>query len=346
MGKIMNNYELLMDFQSQNAGFSQWTYARKNGKFYFLKKFLDPVYPSDDSLSEKLKSSLIKSCEKYEKQNSKFYDKISEIVDGNVVKIIEFFRYDSHYYIATERIDSEKISMEEVAELPLEDRELLCITLAHSLLQLHCKKIIHSDIKADNVMLKKTAGDKLVCKLIDFDCGFFEDNPPENEEELCGDQVYLSPEACLFMCGEETKLTTKMDVFAAGILFHQYLTGQLPRFNEEEYYYAHEAVLDEQELELSDNLSEKHRELIKKMLLCNPNERCDMKEVFETLTGRKVQADSEVISDDDDVSDDDEDTDDGAEDVIDDVQGNDSMKVKKEFNPDDFFKMPKDDDLM
>ena len=47
MEDVMNEYELLAPFQNKNAGFSRWTYAVKDKKAYFLKEFLNPVYPME-----------------------------------------------------------------------------------------------------------------------------------------------------------------------------------------------------------------------------------------------------------------------------------------------------------
>lgn len=73
-----------------------------------------------------------------------------------------------------------------------------------------------------------------------------DNDPPKYEDELGGDQVYLAPEACKFMCGEPVELTCKIDVFSLGIIFHQILAGVLPWFDSEQYDYVFEAVLDSQ----------------------------------------------------------------------------------------------------
>ena len=42
--KTINGYELEADLTADNSGFSKWGFARKNGKTYFIKEFLSPVY--------------------------------------------------------------------------------------------------------------------------------------------------------------------------------------------------------------------------------------------------------------------------------------------------------------
>ena len=109
---------------------------------------------------------------------------------------------------------------------------------------------------------------KKVFKEIDAkeDSSFFRDDPPRHSDDLVGDQVYMSPEACLFICGEPAELTCKMDVFGLGILFHQYLTGTLPSFDTREYDYAFDYVLDGYKLGVSTEIPSEIRAVISSML--------------------------------------------------------------------------------
>lgn len=89
-----------------------------------------------------------------------------------------------------------------------------------------------------------------------------------------------------------------MDVFSLGLLFHQYLVGELPGFDEEEYDYAHEAVLDDQELKISERLPEELQTVLHKMLQEDPDKRCTMAEVYSNLgiylTGKQTGEDKKM----------------------------------------------------
>lgn len=280
MNEVVNQYELLAPFQNKNAGFSRWTYATRKDKSYFLKEFLDPVYPTEESLSLSLRKQRIEDCKEYEIKKKKLYEAINNASRGNIVRIFEFFRYDNHYYISTDRIVDQKIPVEAMSAVPYENRILLCKTIAYEIKRLHEAHIVHADIKESNVLIKQTKNGKLIGKIIDFDASFFEDDPPRTEDELGGDQVYLAPEACQFICGDSVKLTCKMDVFALGLLFHQYLTGKLPDFDTEEYDYAFDAVLDDQELIVSSELPSKLQMMLQKMLERDPEKRLSMEKVY------------------------------------------------------------------
>lgn len=283
MSEMMNQYELLAPFQNKNAGFSRWTYAIRKDKEYFLKEFLDPVYPTDFSISLDVRKQRIADCEEYEVRKKKLYEAVNHASDGNIVRISEFFRFDNHYYIATDRIVGQKIPMAAMAAVPFENRFLLCKTIAHSMMKLHQAHVVHADLKGNNILIKQTQNGKLAGKIIDFDASFFEYDPPKYEDELVGDQIYLAPEACQFICGDSVRLTCKMDVFSLGLLFHQYLTGKMPEFDTNEYDYAFDAVLDEQQLRLSPELSPQLQVMIKGMLECDPEKRLSMEKVYSIL---------------------------------------------------------------
>ena len=282
--QVINEYELIRPFNNKNAGFSRWSFAKRRGKEYFIKEFISPIFPTDDgAISNKLRNDRIAECMHYEQDKKKLYDAIGKVSDGNLIRTFEFFRYKSHYYITTEKVSGDVSSFEEISNRSLEDKIILCRSVAHSIMQLHKAGIVHSDIKQSNVLVKETKTGKLVGKIIDFDCSFFTNNPPADADELGGDLVYLAPESCMFLCGEEVELDTKMDVFALGLLIHQYLTGDLPEFDHEEYDYIHEAVLDEAAITLSGKLDAKLANMIAKMLHIDPEERITAQEVFDIL---------------------------------------------------------------
>ena len=279
----IHGYRLLQPLQNRDAGFSRWTIAERGGQEYFFKEFMDPIYPTDPNLSDKLRERRIAECRDFEQRRARLYAAIAAGSDGNAVRIVDFFRHGSHYYVVTPRIIKARIPFSDVVKQPLHRRALLCRSMAHTVLGLHRLGIVHSDIKETNIILCPAPNGNLTTKLIDFDASFFEDEPPESEDDLGGDQVYLAPEACRFLCGDEVRLTCAMDVFSLGLLFHQYLAGKLPDFDNEEYYYAHEAVLDGQPLTVAPYLDEPLRAMLQSMLACEPEDRCSLEDVLRTL---------------------------------------------------------------
>lgn len=283
MSVQMNGYVLDAPFSNKDAGFSRWTTAVKNGKRYFIKEFLNPVYPVIQNISEDIRREKINDCSIFELDKRRLYSRINDASDGNIVRINEFFRYDAHYYIVTDYIDALHLPASDMVNIPFIDRLLLCRQLAHSGMLLHKYRIAHADIKETNILIKRSATGKPVGKIIDLECCFSEENPPRYEYELSGDQVYLSPESCRFMFGESVRLTCKIDVFAFGLLFHQYLTGSLPDFDRTRYNYPHESILDGKPLILSKNLYGDIRTILAGMLIGDPDRRMSMETVFLEL---------------------------------------------------------------
>ncbi|MBQ3090726.1 MAG: protein kinase [Oscillospiraceae bacterium] len=279
-------YELLESFQNQSAGSCRWTTGKKGGQTYFIKEFLEPVYPVKELSSPERTRRQKDYCKRFEKNKKRLYMTISAVSDGNLVRVEEFFRYGSKYYMAMPMVNGCQVDLQ---KLSFDERLLVCKTLAHSLLCLHREGIVHADIKASNVIMHRTRSNSVVAKLIDFDCSFFEDDPPTSEEDLGGDQVYLSPEANCFIMGEEARLTCKMDVFAMGLLIHEYLTGNLPWFDHDQYETASEAVLNGEELQVAPSLPHKYQTMIRQMVNCDPDKRWTMAQVFSLLADKQPE---------------------------------------------------------
>lgn len=278
----INNYFFDKPLTCDNSGFSKWGIGQRNGKNFFVKEFLSPVFPVDTSMfTPQKRKERMTLCASFVKSKEDLYSAINEISDGNLIGVEQFFRVNAKYYISTKAITNQTLSISEIAKQPFYERLKLCCIIAHAMTCLHSKKIVHADIKPDNVLVfKKT---KIQAKIIDFDCSFFEKDAPKRGEELNGDMVYLSPEAFLHIIGEYSYLSCKMDVFALGLLFHQYMTGHLPSFDTNEYQYAYEVVLDNQSLGIDQKLNSVVFSLILKMLDKEPKKRPDMETVFFTL---------------------------------------------------------------
>lgn len=289
----LGKYELAGSLTNQNAGYSVWGFGKKNGKDYFIKQFVEQKYPANDTVSslERL-AKKIKACERFEQRKKALYQMLNENSDGNAVRVEEFFRIESKYYISMRKIESLHWDFADVAKLPSGEIRRLCAIIAHGVASLHKGRMIHADLKPDNVLFMKTDAGYTTAKIIDFDSGFLETDPPGPGETIVGDFHYFSPEACRSIWGEEVELTCKMDIFALGVLFHQYFTGELPGFNTEESTYSGEAAAKGEVLVVSSKLPNDIRELLTKMLNNDPEKRPTAMDVFNSLRGIVVAVDS------------------------------------------------------
>lgn len=282
---VIKGYTLLGELSAQNAGFCQWGFCRKSDREYFIKELLTPVYPTGtEKISPDLLTRKRQLCDNFYNEKKNFYNVLNCCRTGNIVQIVEFFRFGSKYYIVTDKVFSDGTDPQIIACLSNEEKLVFLRALLYSVARFHHAGIIHADLKPDNILLKKTEKGCYTAKIIDFDAGFLKEKTPT---EVQGDFLYLSPEAYLKMSEEPVELTEKLDIFALGILLYQYWTGKLPSLGSD-YRYVFEAVLDGSEVHLADSIPLNLRTLISRMLSKDPASRPDADEILQ-----KIQLDTD-----------------------------------------------------
>lgn len=293
VGQSINGYRLSSDGTTVNGGRCVWAFGTKDGKEFFIKQFLSPKYPVPGEApgSENRKRRLMEKCERFEQQQNRFMSEFKNRVrvGGSLTVPVEFIRVGSFYYKIAPKIDASSISIEDIANLPSDRKLLIAKTAARCLKTLHSMRIAHGDLKPNNILINKTEMGHFVAKLIDFDDSFFEGEVNENPEEVIGDFVYYSPELLRYIKegGDElrTKVTCKSDIFALGIIYHQYFSGRLPKFNKAKYQYLAVSVLDGKRPGLSKRYikNKKLTSLITEMLSINPGDRPSAMEIIDEL---------------------------------------------------------------
>lgn len=299
-GEIINGYRILEDFKVA-GGMSKISFAEKGGKTYFIKEFLAPKYPTPDSPgSEKTKEKKRKACDEFEKHHRDLNNAIGKCcagTGGNLIYAIDFFRSGASYYKVTEKIDISTLPCENIARLPLEKILLIARSATHSIRILHGLKIVHGDLKPDNLPIKEAMRGYVV-KLIDFDDSYFEGNPPADRENLVGTPEYYSPEQAAYIMDEDEEiegdtLTCKSDIFTLGIIFSEYFSGEKPILSG-----GHKStwtcVNEGASFSFKKTLPTKIDKLIRSMLSSSPNDRPAINEVFNVLKDIRLE-DAEII---------------------------------------------------
>lgn len=285
----LGRYDLTGALSNKDAGSCRWCFATHDGQECFIKEFLEPKHPETDTTSspEKREKKLNK-CREFEYLKTKVYQAVNACSDGNLTRITEFFRVGAKYYMVMPKIKSLRLEISEIANFPAHVSRRLCAIIAHAIARLHSVHFVHADIKHTNILFVRSKSNKMTAKIIDYDAGFFEDNPPTDPEAIAGDENYFSPEAYRAWREEGLCLTCKMDIFAMGVLFHQYLTGKFPGFDAEEFSSVGEAVSFGETAVVSDDLSEDMHNLICSMLESDPNMRPTAQEVFHVLSSTGI----------------------------------------------------------
>ncbi|KAF1083539.1 MAG: hypothetical protein GQF41_0317 [Candidatus Rifleibacterium amylolyticum] len=145
----------------------------------------------------------------------------------------------------------------------------------------HQKGIVHRDLKPDNVLINKEGQ----LKLVDF--GIAKTATRHTRTGMAiGTPHYMSPEQCL----GKADITAKTDVYAAGVMLFEMLTGKLP-FNIEGH--ADDPALAIALMHLNDTpdfkafaqvqQGDSFRSLVAKMLAKKPDERPEVPEILELL---------------------------------------------------------------
>lgn len=289
-GDVINGYRILCDFSTAGGGMSKWAFAERGGKEYFIKEFLDPIYPIDGSPgSPKIKEAKRKQCAAFEAHHKKLKDALAgkSLEGGNLIATRDFFRVGTKYYKVTEKIDVASLNIDQIAGLPIEKKVIVLRTVAHSLRILHNSRIVHGDMKPGNILIKATVTGDYTTKLIDFDNSFFSGDPPALAEEVVGDMVYYSPELGLYINGSKSvaakDLQCKSDIFALGVIYHQYLTGRLPKFDQKKHRYVYIAVLNGEGIDIDSSIPPRIAKLIHSMLSHTPEDRPNIESVFAQL---------------------------------------------------------------
>ena len=283
---VLNGYRLLEDFRVVGAGLSEWSFAERGGREFFIKRFLSPTYPEADAPgSERIKAKKRARCAAFEAHHRGIQAAMAPLTTygGNLIATLDFFRIGAKYYKVTEKVDVAGLQTRDIAALDFPAQLVLLKTVAHSLKILHDLRIVHSDLKPSNVLVKRTELG-YTTKLIDFDSSYIAGNPPP-PEEIVGTMNYYSPELVRYIQGSAApgELTEASDIFALGLIYAEYLSGAMPPFDPAHHEPAI-AVLHGQPLKLGSlRAPTSVTDLIERMLLPNPAARPSVAQVHSTL---------------------------------------------------------------
>lgn len=267
--KMIGAYEPLTPLQTAGSGSARWCIARRGTRRFFLKEFLSPVYPAENT-NAVLREKQMARCRRFEEKKRRLYSAMSCVIGDTLVPVTDFFRFGLHYYAVSEEIPEPRLTGESSVEtLSREEKREILLSLALCLQRLHLQGIVHADLKPEHVLLRKGALG-YEARLIDLDSGFLTEEPPAPGGETEGDPVYLAPEAFLRMTGEAAAIGPAIDTFAFGAILHRLWTGALP---ETDAPYLYEAALEQRPIQISAQLPPAYGQAIRRMLDAEPSHR-------------------------------------------------------------------------
>jgi serine/threonine protein kinase len=200
------------------------------------------------------------------------------IQNGNIVSILlEFASYGNLF----QYLDL-KVGMPETLALRFFYQTSIGIKYLHN------NNIMHRDLKPENLLLDE----KLNIKICDlgYACYFEEENP---RSTMCGTFYYYPPEML-----EEQKHTLKVDIWCLGVILYELLHCKTPYFglNLDDLHNS----IKTRSIELREDLTDETKELLKRMLSVDPDQRLSIDDVLghPAITNR-IENFKEPVSEDD-----------------------------------------------
>ncbi|HET9643661.1 MAG TPA: protein kinase [Burkholderiaceae bacterium] len=144
---------------------------------------------------------------------------------ASIVTMHDVGEIDGRPYIAMELLDGETLAslLEPGQPLPVRDAVVMGLQLARALDYAHQRGIVHRDIKPGNIARMRNTLD---IKVMDFGIAHIESVKGEQRTrvgDVLGTPQYMSPEQT-----QGEKIDGRSDLFSAGIVLYQMLTGQRP----------------------------------------------------------------------------------------------------------------------
>ena len=148
----------------------------------------------------------------------------------NIIELYEVGRLPSgHAFLAMEHLDGETLEERFQRQGPFSIGEAMRLgqQVLEGLAAAHDKKIVHRDVRPENLFLAQIRGEE-VLKILDFGIsrryGDSAESTLTTPGTLLGNAAYLAPEQLY----EGGSVDHRTDLYATGILLYRLLTGRLP----------------------------------------------------------------------------------------------------------------------
>lgn len=160
----------------------------------------------------------------------------SDVIHENIVRLYASFTTGSYMYFVLEFVEGGSLFNHMMQRHKYSEKEAANIVkqVLDALVYLHKKRIVHRDVKPDNILLKQVPHPKdktkqqLAVKLCDF--GFALKLPRRADVICCparGAPMFLAPETIL-----DNPIGCPVDIWSSGVLLHLLVAGYPPFWND------------------------------------------------------------------------------------------------------------------
>lgn len=191
------------------------------------------VYKAEHKVSKAVRAiKILKKSKISSEKHSKMMNEIEilkKLDHPNIIKIYEAYIYNDNYYIVTEYCSGGSLSklIQQHKALSHNCIKTIFRNLFSVLTYLHKQKIIHRDIKLDNVVVvnnpeKLNDCENIDIRLIDFGFATTFKNKRIKDREKIGTWTHMAPEVIKGL------YSTACDVWSCGIMLYYLLAGYNP----------------------------------------------------------------------------------------------------------------------
>ena len=191
-----------------------------------------------------------------------------------VVKVISYSEDEKNVYIILELCENRSLAdlMRERKNLTEFEVRNYMFQIVQGVKYLHNKKIIHRDLKTNNILLDKN----LELKIGDFGLIGKLNNDKDRKHTSCGTLHYMAPEAII---PPEKGYCYEVDIWSIGVIMYHLLTGKYP-FNGEKKELGNIILKGEYTFPETPELSEAAKDLIKQILVVEPKKRPGLNQIL------------------------------------------------------------------
>lgn len=201
---------------------------------------------------------------------------LQSIEHPNIIKLYNFYEEKKMFYMVIELMEGGELFERIVKKTFYNEKEArdLIRILLDALAYLHHRHIVHRDLKPENLLLKSPYNDFDI-KLADF--GFAKKVNGKSLDTQCGTPGYVAPEIL-----KGAKYGTEVDMWSCGVIVY-ILLGGYPPFHDDNHAILYRKIKAADytfEPQYWDQVSDDAKDLIKKMLVVDPDKRLTADQAF------------------------------------------------------------------
>ena len=253
----------------------KYEFGKKLGEGYYGEVYLGRNKITNEKVAIKI---LKKKNKSLNKEIIKQIELLKILNHQNIMNINEFYEGKNNVYFITEYYKNGNLlnycfrHSKQITESII---SILLFQILSAINYCHKQKIIHRDLKLENIMISdKTISDFPFIKIIDFTTGKFIES--EYENDIIEIPYYIAPE--IF----DNKITFKSDIWSIGIILYYLITKEQLFDGKDNAKLSYDIKNKEIDLNLIQfrNSSFEIKDLLVKLLKKNPNERINAEDAL------------------------------------------------------------------